>query len=156
MPLSPVTGYRFPIPPRSFFLQLTVPTTRRDATPRRCERHQVNGVQLYPTKAGSDEEGEEGHRAGELCVWTCVWTGHDESPSPFSEERSATHHRHQLAPTTSTRSTGMWVTGLSSPAVARPSPLPEAFPTNCSCERTTTKTKEDPEPPESVILLRRT
>lgn len=55
----------------------------------------------------------------------------------------------------STRFAGMWVTGLSSPAMARPSPLPEAFPTNCSCERTTTKTKEDPEPPESVILLRR-
>lgn len=37
---------------------------------------------------------------------------------------------------------------------ARPSPLPEAFPTNCSSERTTTKTKEEPKSPESVILLR--
>lgn len=71
-------------------------------------------------------------------------------------ERLAAHHRHhQLAPTIRPRV--LQECGLLGyhcrVLVARPSSLPEAFPTNCSSERTTTKTKEDPESPESVILL---
>lgn len=52
----------------------------------------------------------------------------------------------ELAPTIRPRATGMWVTGLSLPCclVARPSSLPEAFPTNCSSERTTTKNQGGP------------
>lgn len=58
----------------------------------------------------------------------------------------------------------MWVTGLSSPvarSLARvlPSPLPEAFPTNCPAERTTTKDQGKrggggPKSPEGVIPRR--
>lgn len=135
------------------------------------ERHRVNRVQAYPMTTGESCEGEgvewrrgwswriEGRRGGwrgsfafELAFEPATTSLHP----PFRKNGQTFGHPPPSPgsppPPDSHRECGLL--GYHRRRCARPSPLPEAFPTNCSSERTTTKTMEDPEPPESVILLR--
>jgi len=113
-----------------------------------CTSANVTGLTGYSYTCRKTGNNREGKRDTERMRFE---SAHNESPSLFSIDRCSSVRLPTIVTSSlppSTHSVGIWVTGLSSPAVARPSPLPEVFPTNCSCERTTMKTKEDPEPRE--------